>query len=319
MRYSFLLFAPLFLLLTGCKPSAMREVDGRERHYDVDYNFLLTADSLVLQEARPMHMLIVPETSDSMMVYRGEPLVVAQIEIIPEDSLDSVWVKVARDQMTQGWVHESTLLQSVVPDDPISQGIHLFSDSHVIAALALCFMALMGGIVRSGKRIVKHGKEKPLPLVHIHDIASPYPMLLCLAFASATVLYTTIQIFMPELWAHFYYNPTLNPFGLPTMLSLFLGLSWLIVILFIASLDDIRRCLPATEAILYTLSLLAVLGALYLLFSFATMYFLGYFLLMVYMAVAVGRYWRCHRAHFRCRRCDAPLHTRGRCPKCGAD
>ena len=115
------------------------------------------------------------------------------------------------------------------------------------------------------------------------------------------------------------FNPTLNPFGLPTMLSLFLGLSWLIVILFIASLDDIRRCLPTTEALLYTLSLLAVLGVLYLLFSFATMYFLGYFLLMVYIAVAVGRYWLCHRAHFRCRRCDAPLHTQGHCTKCGAD
>ena len=299
----------IIILLAGCKPSTTRESAG-VRHYDVDYNFLLTTDSLVLQEDRPMHMLIAPETSDSMTVYRGDPLVVAQIEVIPEDSLDSVWVKVARDQMTQGWIHETTLLESVVPDDPISQGIHLFSDSHAIAALALCFVALAAWLIRRMRR-------KRFHLIHVDDIASPYPMLLCLSFAAATVLYTSIQIFVPELWAQFYYYPTLNPFGLPTMLALFLGLAWFIVILFIASLDDIRHCLPATEAILYTLALLAVLAMLYLFFSIATQYFLGYFLFMVYAVVTFTQYWRRHRPHFRCGHCGAPLHDQDQCPKCG--
>ena len=303
-----LLMVPL-LLMAGCKPFSPQ--GERLRHYDVDYNFLVTADSLVLQEDRPMHMLIVPETSDSMVVRHGEALVVAQIEVIPEDSTDSVWVKVARDQLTQGWVHESTLLDSVVPDDPISQGIHIFSDAHVETALALVMVALVAWLWRRMRKWRFH-------LVHVDDIASPYPMLLCLAFAAATVLYTSIQLFVPELWAHFYYNPTLNPFGQPTMLSLFLALAWLIVILFIASLDDIRRCLPAVEAVLYTLSLLAVLGAIYLVFSLATQYFLGYLLLMLYVASALAHYWQRHRAHFRCGQCHAPLHDKGQCPKCGA-
>ena len=304
-------FFAVLLLLAGCKPSASKP-EGGVRHYDVDYNFVLTTDSLVLQEDRPMHMLIAPETSDSMTVRRGDPLVVAQFEIIPEDSIDSVWVKVARDQMTQGWVHESMLLASVVPDDPISQGIDLFSDGHVVAALALCFIALAAWLIRRMRRQRFH-------LVHIDDIPSPYPMLLCLGFSAATVLYTSIQIFVPDLWAQFYFDPTLNPFGLPRMLSLFLGLAWLIVILFLASLDDIRRCLPPGEALLYTLALLAMLAVLYLLFSVATQYFLGYFLWMLYAVLAIAQYWRRHRAHFRCGQCNAPLHERGRCPKCGVN
>ncbi len=309
MQNKFLLLA--CLLLMGCKPSPpVNQEAGGQRHYDVDYNFQLTADSLVLQEERPMHLLIVPEVGNTFVVYKDDPLVVAQIEVIPEDSIDSVWVKVARDQLTQGWVHESRLLEAVVPNDPISQGIHLFSDGHVLAALALCLVALVAWLVR-------RMKSQRFHMVHVDDIASPYPMLLCLAFATDTVLYTTIQIFVPELWANFYYNPTLNPFGLPTMLSLFLGIAWLIVILFMASLEDIRRCLSGAEAILYRLSLTAILAGIYLFFSIATQYFLGYFLLMVYYALALWQYVCRHRPHYRCGHCGAPIHECGPCPKCG--
>ena len=44
--------------------------------------------------------------------------------IQPADSVDSVWVKVARDQETMGWVHEKELLEKVVPVDSVSQFIH---------------------------------------------------------------------------------------------------------------------------------------------------------------------------------------------------
>ena len=300
----------LLLTLTACKPSPPAEAEGGERHYDVDYNFVVVSDSLVLQEERPMHLLIVPEGADSFVVYRDDPLVVAQFEIIPEDSIDSVWVKVARDQLTQGWVHESALLQSVVPDDPISQGIHLFSNQHIIAAIALLTMALAAWLIRRMRRRRYH-------LVHIDDIASPYPMLLCVTFSAATVLYTTIQMFVPDLWVEFYFHPTLNPFGQPTMLSIFLALAWLIVILTLAALDEVRRSLPAGEAILYTLSLLAILAGIYLFFSLTTQYFLGYFLWMLYAAIALWQYLRRHRPRYRCAHCGAPLHDQGNCPKCG--
>lgn len=301
---------PFLLLIVSCKPSPVGEIERTERMWDVDYNFVLSGDSLVLQEDRPMHLQIVPDEADSFVVYKNDHLVVAQIEVIPEDSIDSVWVKVARDQLTQGWVHESALMEAVVPDDPISQGIHLFSDSHVIAAVALFMVALVAWLVRRGLKRRFH-------IVHIDDIASPYPMLLCLCFAAATVLYTSIQIFVPQVWAEFYFNPTLNPFGQPTLLCLFLALAWVIVILTIASLDDIRRSLTATEAVLYTLSLLAFLAVIYIFFSITTQYLLGYFLWMVYAAIAVWQYWRRHRPRYRCAHCGAPLHDRSSCPKCG--
>ena len=300
----------MLLCLVGCKPSPPTEVKDGTRYYDIDYNFVLASDSLVLQEERPLHLLIMPEGADSFVVYRDDPLVVAQIEVIPEDSIDSVWVKVARDQLTQGWVHESTLLQSVVPDDPISQGIHLFSNRHAIATVALLVVALSAWLFRRMRRRRFH-------LVHIDDIASPYPMLLCVSFAAATVLYTTIQMFVPDIWVEFYFNPTLNPFGQPTMLSLFLFLAWIIVILTLATLDEVRRSLPAGEAILYTLSLLAILAGIYLFFSLTTQYFLGYFLWMLYAVLSLWQYLRRHRPRYRCAHCGAPLHDLGNCPKCG--
>ena len=303
-----LIFSFSHFLIFSCKPNQPER--DFERPWDIDYNFVLASDSLILQEERPMHLLIVPEQTDSHVVYKNDPLVVAQIEVIPEDSIDSVWVKVARDQLTQGWVHESELMEAVVPDDPISQGIHLFSDSHVVAAVALLATALAAWLFRRMRKRRFH-------LVHIDDIASPYPMLLCLAFAAATVLYTAIQIFVPQLWVDFYFHPTLNPFGQSTILALFLSLAWLIVILIIASLDDIRRSLPAGEAILYTLSLLAILAGIYLFFSITTQYFLGYFLWMAYTALAVWQYLRRHRPRYRCGRCGAPLHDKGPCPRCG--
>ena len=309
MRSFFTFHFSLFtlLLLVGCKPhQTNREF---ERTWDIDYNFVLSIDSLVLQEERPMHLQIVPEQGDSFVIYRNDPLVVAQFEIIPEDSIDSVWVKVARDQVTQGWVHESELMEAVVPDDPISQGIHLFSDRHIVGAAALFVVALAAWLVRRMRRRRFH-------LVHIDDIASPYPMLLCLSFAAATVLYTTIQIFVPQLWVNFYFHPTLNPFGQPTILAVFLSLAWFIVVLIIATIDDVRRSLSAGEGILYMLSLLAILGAIYLFFSLTTQYFLGYFLWMLYAALALWQYLRRNRPRYRCGRCGAPMHDHGPCPKC---
>lgn len=114
-----------------------------------------------------MHLQIIPEAGDSFIVYKNDPLVVAQIEVIPEDSVDSIWVKVARDQLTQGWIHESKLLEKVVPDDPISQGIHLFSNSHVLATVTLLIVALAAWLTRRMRRQRFH-------IVHFDDIASPW-------------------------------------------------------------------------------------------------------------------------------------------------
>ena len=62
-----------------------------ERHYTLNSNFEVTSDSLMLQQLPLV---------DVLPVFKGERLVVAEFMIQAADSVDSVWVKVARDQET---------------------------------------------------------------------------------------------------------------------------------------------------------------------------------------------------------------------------
>ena len=67
--------------------------------YEVNDNFVVTADTMHLQMQQPMHNMPMASSvfPDSIFMLRGEELVIAQTAVIPEDSVDSVWVKVARD------------------------------------------------------------------------------------------------------------------------------------------------------------------------------------------------------------------------------
>lgn len=95
----------------------------RERPYALNSNFRVTADTLWLHQLPLL---------DSIPVKEGDELVVAEITARKEMEGDSVWVKVARDQETIGWVPERQLLSHIVPVDPISRCIHLFSNSHAL-------------------------------------------------------------------------------------------------------------------------------------------------------------------------------------------
>ena len=146
-----LLLAAALLLFTSCyhkhernTPDAITYTEEQldsisfssTHHYINNYNFVVKADSLVLLKQQPEEKLNSLMT-DSFVVKRNDPLVVADIRILPTDSIDSVWVQVARDQSTFGWIHESTLLKKVVPDDPISQFISTFSDMHMLIFLII--------------------------------------------------------------------------------------------------------------------------------------------------------------------------------------
>ena len=77
-------------------------------HYSQNYNFIVVADSLILKfspaDAASEHDLI---------VNKGDHLVVADILMLPADTVDSVWVQIARDEETIGWAHESYMLTAV--------------------------------------------------------------------------------------------------------------------------------------------------------------------------------------------------------------
>lgn len=317
MRSCRLLFYPFVLLffLASCYNHGQQTPDAwslteeqidsisffTTHHYTQGYNFVVGADSLFLSN----------DNGDSVKVVRNDRLVVADIDIQPQDSIDSVWVKVARDQLTIGWVRESEMLRSVSPDDPISQFIDFFSNSHLLIFLA--FIVMVGaayGLFRLSRRNAY--------IVHFRDIGSFYPTLLCLLVAASATLYASIQMFGPETWRHFYYHPSLNPFTLPPVLGLFVSSVWCILIAAVAVVFDLYRRLPWGDAVLYLGGLVAVCAVDYVVFSLTTLWYVGYPLFVAYVVFALWRYHHVFRDSYLCGNCGSPLSTKGVCPNCGA-
>lgn len=299
----------------GSVPAAVEE--GRDTvslpatlHYSLNYNFVVRADSLSLLRQRPEEYLN-GMTTDSVAVFRGNHLVVADICVIPADTTDSLWVKVARDQETIGWVHGSSLLTSVVPDDPISQFILIFSDIHLLIFLIVISIISVAYLMRTIFR-------RNAKIVHFNDIPSFYPMLLALMVAFAATLYSSIQMFAPDMWQEFYFHPTLNPFGLPAILSVFIMAVWAILVVAIAAADVVFKELPLGEAMLYMCGLAGVCAVNYIVFSITTLYFAGYVILVAYIVFALRLYFRSSYYTCLCGNCGARMRRRGRCPECGA-
>ena len=274
-------------------------------HYTQNYNFRVRAKLLPLADNYSAMAF------DTLYVQQGDRVVVADITTVPSDTIDSVWVKVARDQITQGWIRESELLAGVSPDDPISQFIDVFSDAHLLVFLALF-------VVVGGAYAMRRLLRRRAYIVHFNDIDSFYPTLLCLLVAVSATLYATIQTFGAEQWRHFYYHPSLNPFTLPFVLGLFVASVWAIIIVGVAAVDDALRRLSSSDAFLYLLGLGAVCALLYVVFSILTLYYVGYVLLVLYVVFALWRYFRYTRRPYVCGSCGTPLRRKGRCPHCGA-
>ena len=279
-------------------------------HYGSNYNFVVKADSLVLSKQQPEETLSHLQ-EDSLVVYKNDHLVVADIRIMSADSIDSVWVQVARDQQTFGWIHESKLLPNVVPDDPISLFISIFSDIHLLVFLVII-------VLISVYYIMRKLLSASLPIVHLRDINSIYPTLLVLLVATSATFYASIQLFAPQVWHHFYFHPTLNPFSVPLPLNLFLLSVWAILLIGLAAIDDVRHLLPLGDAVLYLCGLAAVCAVNYIIFSVSTLYYIGYPLLIVYVYWAIKRYIKMPRIKFVCGNCGMPLEKSRRCKHCGA-
>ena len=302
------LLLPLVLLLMSAMSltSCYKQETGftATHHYNQNYNFVVKADSMVIYEN--------PDTAiyDSIIVYRGDQLVVAEIKTISNDTIDSVWVKLARDQMSQGWTRECDLLNGVAPDDPISQFIDLFSNNHLLLFLALVVIVTASYGLRKLYR-------RDAYIVHFHDISSVLPTMLAILVATSATVYATIQNFAPENWRHFYFHPTLNPFAVTPVIGLFVSLVWALIITGIAVVEDVTRRLPFGSAVLYLLGLAAVCAVDYVVFSIFTLYYIGYVLLAAYIWFAVSRL-RLVLARYVCGNCGKRIPGLGKCPHCGA-
>lgn len=279
-------------------------------HYSINYNFVVKADSIVLVRQQPeeilSHMPI-----DSFSISHGEHVVVVEIRAMKSSSPDSVWVQLARDQNSFGWIQESKLLPGVVPDDPISKFISTFSDVHllifliIISIISVCYL-------------VHNFRQKKVKVVHFDDIDSFYPTLLAITVAMAATFYSSIQKFTPETWRNFYYHPSLNPFEEPPILAIFLMSVWVMIIIAIATVDDVYHKQSFSHATMYLWGLFGVCAANYIIFSITTLYYIGYAILVAYIAFAIRSYARTHYYKYVCGVCGAKLKEKGRCPKCGA-
>ena len=280
-------------------------------HYGHNYNFLVEADSLELVAiGNPMEI----ERAVSIKyvtVERGDLLVVGDILSIPSDTIDSIWVQVLRDQATIGWIHEDELLENVVPSNPISRFISFFSDTHLLIFLA--FLVLVSALYA-----IRNIFRRKAKIVHFNDIGSFYPTLLTLLVATAAVFYSSIQLWAPDTWSHFYFHPTLNPFQVTPLLSVFLCSVWAILIVALATLADIRRYLSPGEQFIYYLGLMGVCAVDYVVFSILTLYYVGYLLLVAYYVFAIRRYLRYAHERYVCGQCGHRMREKGVCPHCGA-
>lgn len=315
-----MLFALCALVLSSCYQKSYTD----ERLYDVGYNFIVSTDSMPLitlqpeevnmpeqTEILPTELPADPLAPDTFFVYHNNRLVVADFRYIPTDTIDSVWVQVARDQETIGWIHESDMLPNVTPDDPISWFISTFSNIHLIVFLIIVVLISVAYLMR-------HLLRRGIPIVHFNDIPSAYPTLLTIIVSCSATFYASIQVFVPDVWQHFFFNPTLNPFALPPILEVFLLSIWFMLIVGIAAVDDILKILPFGQAALYLAGLAAVCAIDYVFFSILTLYFVGYPLLAIYIIFAVHRHYTKGRTRYVCGNCGSRITQKGECPHCGA-
>ena len=253
-------------------------------HYTNKYNFLVFKDSLELMRQQPEEYISGLKV-DTFAVKKNHLLVVTDIRMVPQDSIDSVWVQLATENNDFGWVRESKLLRRVVPDDPISEFIMTFSNVHLLIFLVVIVVITMAYLVRK----VFHSNGK---IVHFNDIDSPYPVTLVLLVSISAAFYGWIQSFEPEMWRHFYFHPSLNPFAVPHLLGVFLALVWAVLIVALACVDEVYHRLTFGEGLLYLGGLAGMCALDYIIFSVLSLYYIGYVLLIAYIYFAIKAYRR---------------------------
>ena len=249
--------------------------------------------------------------TDSISVKKNERLAVADILVIPNDSVDSVWVQLAHQMGLFGWVHESEMLKRVEPDDPISQFISFFSNEHLLIFLVIFVIGSFAyGMFKLNRRQAY--------IVHLKDIATFYPTLLALVVATSATLYSSIQLFAPDSWREFYFHPSLNPFSQKGLIAVFLMSVWAMLIVAIAAVDETLKHLAVGDAVLYLVGLVGVCAFNYVVFTISTMYYVGYLLLLAYVLFALWRYLYHTQSKYVCGNCGKQIKAKGRCPHCGA-
>lgn len=236
-----------------------------KHHYSENFNFLVKSDSIMLV---PREGDII---QDTCWVYKDELIAVAEIKML-QDSIDSVWVKVAHDQYTMGWIPEKELLESAIPHDQISAMIYILTNSRAFWMTALILFGILAYYLH-------RGESRQLYILNFKEMRSVYPFVFVALVAIMASVYSSVQCFVPEYWQEYYYHPVLSPIGLPLIMAVLLSLAWLVVIIFIAVVDEVYHHFYFVAGITYIFELLGIAMFSYLVISWTTSIYIGYTIL----------------------------------------
>lgn len=239
-------------------------------HYSENFNFKVKSDSLILI---PREGDII---KDTCVVYDGDLIAVAEIKTIVCDSIDSIWVKVAHDQMTMGWIPEDQLLKGAIPNDEISELLNAMTNSRAFWMSALLLFGICAYVFH-------RGESRQLYLLKFNEMKSVYPFLFLALVAIMASVYATVQNFVPEYWQEYYYHPVLTPCGLPGIMAMLVCLVWLVIVVFIAVLDEVYHHFYFIPGMAYIFELLGLAMFVYLAVSWSTLLYIGYLILPIFL------------------------------------
>lgn len=240
-------------------------------HYSENFNFLVKADSLTLL---PREGDLI---TDTCHVYEDDVIAVAAIKAVPGDSIDSIWVKVASNQTTMGWIPEQELLRGTTPDDTISEMLDALSSSRAIWMSALVALGVFAIII--GRKKTAKKQELLHILDFLNEMPSIYPAFFLICVGIMASLYASVQNFVPEFWQEYYFHPTLNPLVLPPLMAALVVVLWLVIITYLAVIDEVYHNFYFLPGITYLAKLTGAAMLIYLIISWTTLLYVGYLLL----------------------------------------
>lgn len=281
----------------------------------VKRNFVSPDDSMEMSQADANLMKSMEEATQEVDQSSPPPppVLVSSQSTDSASSLpaDTVWVKVATEHKTMGWITESTLLKYTVPNDSISELLRSLTNTRLL---------WMGGLLLLGILAVYYHRrynKKNVRMVKLNEMDSLYPFLFIMLIATLACLYASIQNFAPEYWQEYYFHPTLNPFLLPPVMAILVILVWLIVIVFIALFMETYNHFTFARGMAYFLEIMGASMFVYLFISWTTRIYIGYLLFLILVWFLWVLYNGYVKYKYQCPKCGEKVRSKGKCPKCG--
>jgi hypothetical protein len=156
----------------------------------------------------------------------------------------------------------------------------MLSSSRAVWMSALVVLGVIAFILGKKKNVRKKELLRST-LAFLDEMSSIYPSLFLLMVAAMASVYASVQNFVPEFWQEFYFHPTLNPLVLPPVMATLVVLLWLVVITFLAVVDEVYHHYYFVPGITYLAKLCGMAMFVYLIISWATLFYVGYPLLAV--------------------------------------